>query len=412
VPKVKLTEKAVDKLRAPDPSGRQVIHWDVELRGFGVLCSGVTNAKSYIAQRDLPNGRSRRITIAPVRVRTLAQAREEAKDIVYNLARGIDPKAARRGAITLKEALDAYLAKNRDLRERSRTDYRTTIKQHFGSWLDLPLSDITRENVIVMHQAIADAVASGGRYTGHATANGAMRALRAVWNFAAQDILSLGPNPVSLTRQWFPVARRERLVTADQLPAFYAAVIALENPVQRDYILMLLFTGLRRSEAAGLRWDDVDFSARIVRLPAVRTKARRKLDLPMSDYVHDLLVGRRAVGTKFVFPSDSKSGHIEEPKFALALVAKASGIKVSAHDLRRTFATVASNTPNITEFALKGLINHSMGSDVTAGYLISTAEALRESAQLVADRMTTLCGITAPAGNVRKMLRKKIYGGL
>jgi hypothetical protein len=63
MPRVKLTEKTIAKMKAPDPSGRQVLHWDTELRGFAVLCSGVSNARTYIAQRDLPNGRARRVTV-------------------------------------------------------------------------------------------------------------------------------------------------------------------------------------------------------------------------------------------------------------------------------------------------------------------------------------------------------------
>jgi hypothetical protein len=63
---------------------------------------------------------------------------------------------------------------------------------------------------------------------------------------------------VRLRKQWFDVPPRERLITGDQLPAFYAAVMALPNPVQRDYVLFLLFTGMRR---------------------AATTKSGRKLDL-------------------------------------------------------------------------------------------------------------------------------------
>jgi hypothetical protein len=56
MPKVKLSEKAISRMPAPDPSGKQTLYWDSELHGFGVLCSGVTNTRTYIAQRDLPNG--------------------------------------------------------------------------------------------------------------------------------------------------------------------------------------------------------------------------------------------------------------------------------------------------------------------------------------------------------------------
>ena len=93
-----------------------------------------------------------------------------------------------------------------------------------------------------------------------------------------------------------------------------------------------------------MRWDEVDLKEKVICLPATRAKAGRKLDLPMSDVVFKLLNERRKLGNaNWVFPATSASGHIEEPKFALKLVREASGVRVSAHDLRRTFVTVAES---------------------------------------------------------------------
>ena len=200
-------------------------------------------------------------------------------------------------------------------------------------------------------------------------------------------------------------ARRERFRESDALRrvfdrvvamCIYAAVVALPNPVARDYLLLLLFTGLRRNEAAGLRWADVDFAGGVIRVPAARTKSGRKLDVPTSDFVHDLLAARHAIGQEeYVFPSNSATGHITEPKFPLTQVALACGIRVSVHDLRRTFITVAEST-DISVSALKALVNHSLGGDVTSGYIILTTERLREPAQRVADRLKELCGVAKP----------------
>jgi integrase len=99
------------------------------------------------------------------------------------------------------------------------------------------------------------------------------------------------------------------------------------------------------AEAASLRWDDVDFGLGMVHLPAARAKTKKKLDLPMSDVVRDRLVARRAIGRDpFVFPSNSRSGYLSEPKVGLAAVLAATGIKMSVHELRRSFITVAQST--------------------------------------------------------------------
>jgi integrase len=406
---LKLTARAIDRLSAPDPSGRQKLHWDSELRGFGVLCSGTTATKSFVVQRDLPGGRTRRVTIAPVNVLDLDKAREAARGVLADFYKGIDPKAGRRGEATLRTALEGYLRARTDLRPGSMAAYRDSVEQHLTPWLDTPLRNVTREMVESRLGAIAKKVSERSNGHGHAAANMAMRSLRVLYNFAADRTPPsnpMPPNPVKLKKQWLPVERRTRSVSADELPAFHKAVCALPSPVARDYLLLLLFTGLRRREAAALRWDEVDLKARIIRLPAARAKGGKKLDLPMSDFVHDLLVARRALGdAKWVFPANSKSGHLEEPKFPLRMVAQATGITVSVHDLRRTFITVAEST-DMSGIALKALVNHSLGKDVTEGYVQMTADRLREPAQRVADSLKAAIGIAPVEGKNVKKLKK------
>jgi integrase len=143
---------------------------------------------------------------------------------------------------------------------------------------------------------------------------------------------------------------------------------------------------------------------RVIRLPAVSTKPGRKLDLPMSDFVRDMLIARRALGnTGFVFPGRGASRHISDTIKPFRAIAKATSIKVSAHDLRRTYATVAESTDGISPYALKAMLNHTLGSDVTSGYVIMSTPVLREAVQKVTDRIKELCGVAAiDAKNVTK----------
>ncbi len=397
--RIKLTDTKIEKLKAPDPSGKQKLHWDEDLKGFGVLCSGKTNAKTYVVQKDLPNGRTRRLTVAAVNEVGLEQAREVAEDMLFKLRQGLDPKAKRPTDWTLRDTLNHYLADNSNLRPASIKSYRRSIEQYLTSWADQPLRTITRDMVEKRHKELG-ATATRLGTGGYATANITMRTLRVLWNYAADDrIADLPKNPVRLKKQWFNLQPKDRRVKSEDLPKFYAAVMDLPSAIARDYLLLLLFTGFRRTEAASLRWDDLDFTDRTIRVPGKRTKSGQKLDLPMTDLVHDLLVRRGAVGREqYVFPSDSKAGYIAEPRFPLQQVAVTTGIQIAPHDLRRTFIDVAEGTPNISAYALKALVNHALGNDVTAGYMAMTAERLREPAQLVADRFKALCGIE-PAGH-------------
>ncbi len=405
MPKLKLTETAVRKIRAPDPSGRQRLHWDTELTGFGVLVSGKTAAKTYVVQREV-DGRSRRVTIAPVNVLSLEKARKRAKGVLADMYGGVDPRAKRQAdkanATTLRQALEAYLAFSKKLRERTRIDYRKFVELYLEAWLDKPLREITPEMVEARHAAIKQEVEDrkqSAMAKGHSAANMAMRVLRLIWNHAAER-MPLPDNPVRrLRRGWYPEKRRKTIVKKSDLAAFYQAIMALPNTVQRDYILCVLFTGLRLNEAAAMRWDEIDLTERMIRIPESRTKSGETLDLPMSDFLHDLFVARRSGGGMgpWVFPANSNSGHISEPKFALRKIEKETGIKATVHDLRRTYITVAESC-DISVYALKGLVNHSMGKDVTAEYIVAGDERLREPQQKVTDKLKVHIGLVEPEG--------------
>ena len=91
MPHLKLNARSLTTLKAPDPSGKQSLHWDTDLKGFAVLCSGVSNARTFIVQRDMPNGKTRRVTVGAVNEIELDVARERAADMLDSLRRGLDP---------------------------------------------------------------------------------------------------------------------------------------------------------------------------------------------------------------------------------------------------------------------------------------------------------------------------------
>jgi integrase len=64
-------------------------------------------------------------------------------------------------------------------------------------------------------------------------------------------------------------------------------------------------------------------------------------------------------------------------RYAQEAVIKDSEIRFTIHDLRRTFATIA-NSLDIPAYTVKMLLNHKMSGDVTAGYIITDVERLRE----------------------------------
>ena len=113
MPRIKLTERVISTLkgRGATSKSQEPLNWfDQFLPGFGVSVSSKTGLKTYIVQRDLPNGRTVRRKIGRVtKTFSLEQARSEADEFIRQLDRGIDPKAAAKRSITLTQAAEAYL---------------------------------------------------------------------------------------------------------------------------------------------------------------------------------------------------------------------------------------------------------------------------------------------------------------
>jgi integrase len=225
-----------------------------------------------------------------------------------------------------------------------------------------------------------------------ARANNAMRVLRAVFNHAIsryedsyghQVVLSNPVDRLSQTRAWYKVDRRQTLIKPEELPDWFAATMQLNNETTRHYLYLVLFTGLRRSQASRLLWEDIDFEDKTLTIK--ETRNHQVHVLPLSDFLYELLKKRRAAKeSTYVFPSDSERGYLIEPKTAVKRVSEISGVVFTLHDLRRTFITIAESL-DIPGYALKRLLNYKDPNHVTAEYIISNVDRLREPMQKITD---------------------------
>lgn len=410
----RLSKSVIDALVA-QPGQAQTFYWDPELTGFGVRVSA-QGAKSFVVKR-----RGLRVVVERADVISVDEARQRAMELLASIGRGANPvrarraredaeATARRADLTVREVWAEYCKAKKQLRAKTLREYEYALTTYGGKWLDKPLRSLGRSFISEEHTRIREDVARNRRSrmaTGNSTANGVMRVVRALWNFAADHELvpDLGRNPVlalSRDRAWYPETPRENYIPEAQLPAFYAAIHGYRSShlvdewAYRDLVRLMLFTGLRLGEASGLRWENIDLSGKVLRLAAEQTKARRRLDLPMSDYV-EALFNARARSGPWVFPG--LDGPVTNPRNALLFVAKAlarsrgepdpRAFYFNPHSLRRTFVTVAESC-DLSTYTLKALVNHSFGGDVTASYIGRDVERLRSAAQRVTDRMCEL----------------------
>jgi integrase len=387
-----LTKTAIEKLTPPGEG--QIFHRDDKRKGLAVrITAGGT--KSFVLEK-LVGRRVRRMTLGRCNEISVEKAWQIAQKHLGEIAAGLDPVEERKRkeaiSVTLDQAFREYLEQRKDLKPKTVADYERIVSVAFADLRNRPLAGITRETVARRFARLRDE-------HGPAWANLCMRLLRAIFNFAAgkyADDAGRSPfpaNPVKVlseTKAWAKIDRRRSVIHPHELANWYLAVQNLSNGTVHDYLLLLIFTGLRRREAAKLRWQDVDLKGRT--LTIVNTKNGQPHTLPLPDFVHSLLVSRRqSVEGEFVFPG-RLSGYLESPKKSKQKVIDASGVRFTLHDLRRTFITVAESL-DIPAYALKRLVNHADGSDVTAGYIVTSVDRLRAPMGKIAEYLLRAMGV-------------------
>lgn len=386
----KLTKAFVEKIGF-EQSG-QIFYRDSELKGFGLRVG--RTAKVYFAEAKL-DGKTVRKSIARHNVMTIDEARNEARKILTEISTGKNPfdveRARKAIKVTVQEVLNEYIASRVNLKASTIQDYRNTFKTYLGDWLNKALRDISKDMVEMRFRKIGE--------NSPAQANKVMRNFRAVFNYAmikyedsnGDSIFKTNPvNRISQLRMWYRVNRRVTYIKPYNLAPWYEAVMNLSNDLIapnretiRDYLLFVLFTGLRRREATALTWNRVDFKDRT--FTVIETKNHTDHTLPLTDFLFDMLAVRKANAVnQYVFPNEFGTGMLNEPKKQIQRVVQESGVSFSMHDLRRTFITIAESL-DISAYALKRLLNHKMTNDVTAGYIITDVERLRTPMQKITD---------------------------
>lgn len=393
---MRLNKSTIDKLEPPATG--YSLYWDDKLPGFGlrITASGVI---AFIFQRRI-NGKDSRMTIGRYGALTAEEARKEAEKLAGDIAKGNDPVAEkRRKALetkTVGEVLEDYLVSRKDLKPRTRQDMREALKEVLPDWLDKPIAKITPAMIEKRHQ-------SHGESRSKARANLGMRYLQVLFNYAIakyQDSEGrplIESNPVkrlSDTHAWYKIQRRKTVIKRNDLGQWFTAACNLPNPTMRDYFKFLVLTGCRKTEALKLRWENVDFVEKTVTF--VDPKNGHDHTLPLSDHLLDLLSTRKqAMTSEFVF-SDEQGRVISNLRYSQAMVSKASGVEFCPHDLRRTFVSLAESL-DIPAYALKRLLNHADGNDVTAGYLVIDIERLRGPMQRITDFVLKSAGLKESA---------------
>jgi integrase len=376
---MRFTDKGIAALK---PKGDRYEAWEDGRSGFGVRVAP-SGRKSWLYMYRF-DGKARRMTLGAYPAIPLATARVKFAEAKRKLDHGEDPgalakaeKVADRGANTIRQLVDEYLARSAKGLDSYREIKRILERDVVPTWGNRKAKAIKRRDVIVLLDGIVDRGSP-------VMANRTLSWTRRMFNFALRrDIVEA--NPCLGVEAPGRETERDRVLSDDEIRNLWIGLpIAEMSEAGRLASKLLLATAQRPGEVAGASIAEFDRAQRLWVLPAERTKNGRLHLVPLSPFALAIVEearGERTEGRLFhragepmtslalsrAFSRNVKTLGIPvpaqeqmvgaDPQASLAARRERRRIAFAPHDLRRTAATRMTEL-GFTRFIVDRILNH------------------------------------------------------
>jgi integrase len=291
----------------------------------------------------------------------------------------------RRDIATFGEVVPQFIELYAKPRNRSWKSTERVLTK-FAPLNERPINEIRRSHVVF----ILDGLTASGATIG---VNRALAAVKKLFAWCV-DRGTIEINPVAGLKAPAKEVSRDRVLTDDELRAYWAAAETEGFPFAQ-FAQVLVLTGQRRGEVAGMSRSEIDFEKAVWTIPAKRAKNATQHAVPLAPFVIDILKSLpRFLNSDLVFTTTGKTPISGFGRFKRRLDNFSAGDDWRLHDLRRTAATnmaLAGVQPHIIE----AVLNHKSGivSGVAAVYnRHAYLDEKREALHLWTKRVLTIVG--------------------
>lgn len=378
----KLTKRFVES--TVPHSEDELLFWDSELKGFGVRVFP-TGRRTYFVQYRNQFASTRRKKIGMHGMITAEQAREEAKKILGDVAKGEDPSKDHQKAkqkptlLQLKsEYLEVYAKSNKKPRSYQEDEkmLKNIILPALGS---KRLEEITMHDIQSLHHGLRDTPYMANR----------VRALLSkMFNLAVQWGW-LTVNSVDGVQK-YQEHKRDRWLSNTELQTLCDVLETYHNQSTANAIRVLIMTGSRRNEVLGATWDQFDLEKGVWTKPAHTTKQKKMAHLPLSSQTITLLKSMKGQSTDLhLFPGKIADQPLQDIKKAWKTIREKAGLpEVRLHDLRHTHASHLVSS-GLSLSIVGKLLGHTQAS-TTQRYAHLADEPLREATEIFGSKLEKL----------------------
>jgi len=349
-----LTDVEVRSLKA-GPDQRLVVY-DQKARGLCLRITARTKSWSFIYR---PKGRAqqKRYTIGDYPAWSLSEARNKALALRRQVQDGGDPVAegrASRDTLTVAR----FVSKSKS-RLRSWQTYESLLKRDVLPVMgDRPAGAVARAEVANLLDKVAERAP--------VVANREQNTLSSVFSWAVSEGLVL-TNPVLGLRKRHNEVPKERVLSDGEIRTLWHAT-AVMGPAFRDILRLILLTGQRPGEVAGIRGGEVNFEHALWTLPPERVKNKRRHLVPLTGEALTIIRKRgegAGSGPLFITPRGHTPTSQDVAKAFERL--RQDGVfetPATPHDLRRTAATLMGRL-EIDQMTIARVLNHASTTKAT-----------------------------------------------
>lgn len=369
--------KAALTATKPAAKGKRDSYYDEKERGLMLAVTAAGNKTFYLYKRI--DGRPERLLLGKFPDLSVENARRLAASAKGEIAMGENPQKAKRSIrdeMSFGTLFGEYLEKHSKVHKRSWAYDEREVNKFLKHWFKRKISSIEKAEVERLHAKV-------GKDSGLYQANRLLERIRSIFNKAA-DWGWDGANPATGIKKYREKSR-DRFLQPEELPRFFEALANEPNEAARDFFMISLLAGARKSNTLAMRWDEINFHAATWRI--VLTKNDDPQIVHLSPQAMEILKERKLHSlSPWVFPGSGAKGHLADPKKAWARILKEAGIAdLRIHDLRRTLGSWQAATGANSYIIGKSLGHRSQQS--TAVYARLNLDPVRDSVNKATDAM-------------------------
>ncbi len=302
--KFNFTKAVINTLPLPE-KGKRAYYYDEKEAGL-VLDVRASGTKSFYLYKKI-EGKPERILLGAFPDISIENARKIAAIKKGEIANGRNPQSEKRKVrqeTTFGDFFIEYLERYSKPQKKSWIYDEREVNKFLPQWFKRKLSSIKKHEVSKLHDEI-------GRKNGIYQANRILERVRGIYSKAIEWGWE-GDNPATGLKK-FKEKKRDRFLQPNEMPLLFQALSVEENETAKDYILLSLMTGARKSNMLAMRWNEIDMDLKKWRIPD--TKNGEPVTIPLIPQAIDILKRRKALtNSPWVFEGEGNKGHFADPK--------------------------------------------------------------------------------------------------